>query len=227
MPADSKTEVIDEILRRRVSAIIRTDDERLASDAMKAAVTGGFRMVEFTLTTPNALRLIADFRKDDALLVGAGTVMSPAQAHAAVEAGAQFVVSPVCDPEVIARTRELDVVSIPGTFTPTEMITAHRCGADFVKLFPAPANVADYVASVLGPLPYLRIFPTNGVTVENFTEILRAGAAGVGFVEALFRPEDMSARNFAAIERCAAEIIRRLDKRDQESLSAGSGSRTP
>lgn len=202
--------VLAEIERRRVGAIIRTDDEALASDAMKAAVAGGFGMVEFTLTTPNALRLISEFAKNPDLIVGAGTVLSPREARQAAEAGACFLVSPVCDPEVIAEGKALDVVSIPGTFTPSEMLTAHRCGADLVKLFPSPGNVAEYVTSVLGPLPFLRIYPTAGVTPANFIEILDAGATGVGFVRSLFDPADLSAGDFAAIERRAAGIVQRL-----------------
>ena len=210
MSHGSRKNVLAEIERRRVGAIIRTDDQELASEAMKAAVAGGFRMVEFTLTTPNALRLISEFSSNPDLLVGAGTVMSPREARKAVNAGASFLVSPVCDPEVIAEAKALDVVSIPGTFTPSEMMTAHSCGADLVKLFPSPGNVAEYVTAILGPLPFLRIFPTDGVTPENFIEILSAGAAGVGFVRSLFDPADLSARDFAAIERRAAGIIERL-----------------
>ena len=209
---NGRTALVEEMLRRRVSAILRTNDERLAVQAMQAAVAGGLRMVEFTLTTPKALRLIAEFARDERLLVGAGTVMSRAEARAAVEVGARFIVSPICDPEVIAEAQALGVVSVPGTYTPTEMITAHRAGADFVKLFPAPADIAAYVAAVLGPLRYLRIFPTSGVTVENFVDVLRAGAAGVGFVNSLFVPSELAAGDFAAIERRAADIMRRLER---------------
>jgi Entner-Doudoroff aldolase len=202
--------VLAEILRRRVSAIIRTNDQELAAEAMRAAVGGGFRVVEFTLTTPGALELIAEFAAEADLLVGAGTVMSPTQAREARAAGAKFLVSPVCDPQVIAAARALDVVSIPGTFTPTEMLTAHRCGADMVKLFPGPADAAQHVAAILGPMPYLRVFPTAGVTLGNFLDILKAGAAGVGFVKPLFEPADLAKRDFAAIEQRAASVIARL-----------------
>lgn len=207
--ADRKT-TIDEMLRRRVSAIVRTDDAALARDVMKAAVAGGIRMVEFTLTTPDALRLVSEFAKDDSLLVGAGTVLSAQDARAAIDAGARFLVSPVCDLDVVRIARESSVVSVPGTFTPTEMWLAHRGGADFCKLFPSPGDVPDFVRSILGPLPQLRIFPTAGVTVDNFIDILRAGAAGVGFVRSLFVPTDMAERNFAAIERRAGRIASHL-----------------
>jgi Entner-Doudoroff aldolase len=200
--------VIDEILARRVSAIIRTRDQQLAADAMRAAVGGGFKIVEFTLTTPGALELVAAFSKRD-LLVGAGTVLNREQARQATQAGARFLVSPICDPEIIAEARALDVVAIPGTFTATEMETAHRAGADFCKLFPAPADVPGYIRSILGPLPHLRIFPTNGVALDNLHQTLAAGAAGVGFVNALFAAEWLEARDFDAIRRRAAELISR------------------
>ena len=217
MSQGSRQEVLAEIQRRRVGAIIRTDDAALASEAMRAVVAGGFRMVEFTLTTPDALGMISEFARDPDLLVGAGTVMSPQEARDAVSAGAAFLVSPVCDPEVIAEARRLDVVSIPGTFTPSEMMTAHRCGADLVKLFPSPGDVAEYVTSILGPLPFLRIFPTAGVTPQNFVDVLRAGAAGVGFVRSLFDPVDLARRDFAAIQHRAAGIIERLARMDAGS----------
>ena len=209
----TRASTLSQILSRRVSAIIRSEDQQLAADAMQAAVAGGFRVVELTLTTPGALELIASFsRQDGNLLVGAGTVLTTAQAEQAVRAGARFLVSPVCDPQVIARAQELDVVSIPGTFTATEMITAQRCGADLVKLFPAPDDVAEYVRAILGPLPQLQIFPTAGVDEDNFLDVLRAGAAGVGFVRSLFDPQDLASRNFPAIEKRAAAITHRLQE---------------
>jgi len=208
---------IAEIQRRRVSAILRTNDADVARSAMRAAVDGGFTMLEFTLTTPGALDLVAEFARDQRLLVGAGTVLTIEQARAAAKAGARFLVSPICDPAVIAEARSLDLVVIPGTFTPTEMITAHRLGAQIVKLFPAPAGVADYVAAILAPLPHLRIFPTAGVTLENFTDILLAGAFGVGFVRSLFDPSDTARRDFRAIQSRATEIHRRLAERAMTS----------
>ena len=211
MNISCKADILKELDRRRISAIIRTDDQKLAAEHMNAAVAGVFRIVEFTLTTPGALELIAEFAgKPEALLVGAGTVMTPQQAESAVQAGARFLVSPVYDPEILACTKLLDVVSIPGTFTATEMITAHRAGADLLKLFPAPADVAQYVKSILGPLPFLRIFPTAGVDIDNMCDVLDAGAAGIGFVRSLFAPDDMAAGNFDAIQQRAQAITARM-----------------
>ena len=199
-----------ELLETKISAIIRTDDHKVAEQAMQAAVDGGFRVVEFTLTTPGSLNLITQFRENDDLIVGAGTVMSPTIAQEAVEAGAQFLVSPVCNVDVIQEAEKLDVVSIPGTFTATEMETAHRAGADFVKLFPAPANVAEYIRFILAPLPYLKIFPTSGVNLDNMLDVLQAGAAGTGFVRPLFDPEMIRNKNYDGIRQRAEEIVERL-----------------
>jgi 2-dehydro-3-deoxyphosphogluconate aldolase/(4S)-4-hydroxy-2-oxoglutarate aldolase len=167
-------------------------------------------MVEFTLTIPGALDLVGEFARDEELLVGAGTVLTPDQARAAVKAGARFLVSPVVDPAVIRTAVELDVPCVPGAFTPTEMMAATAAGADIVKLFPAPADVAATVSQLRGPFPELRIYPTAGVTPENFEAVLAAGAFGVGFVTSLFSPADLAAGRFEAIEWRAAEITTRL-----------------
>ena len=204
----SRKEIRDSLLARKISAIVRTDDQSVAEQAMAAAVEGGFRIIEFTLSTPGALELITQFRSmDESLLVGAGTVMTPQAAKEAVNSGAQFIVSPVCDPTVIRKAGEMDVVSIPGTQTPTEMQRAHESGADFVKLFPAPPNVAEYIRYVLGPQPHLKIFPTSGVNLDNMVAVLEAGAAGVGFVGPLFDPQSMRNRNFDDIRERAEKIV--------------------
>ena len=204
----SRKEIRDGLLARKISAIVRTDDQSVAEQAMAAAVEGGFRVIEFTLNTPGALELITQFRSmDESLLVGAGTVMTPQAAKEAVNAGAQFIVSPVCDSAVIREAGEMGVVSIPGTQTPTEMQNAHEAGADFVKLFPAPTNVAEYIRYILGPQPHLKIFPTSGVNLDNMLEVLEAGAAGVGFVGPLFDPQAMRNRNFDDIRERAEKIV--------------------
>ena len=204
----SRKEIRDGLLARKISAIVRTDDQSVAEQAMAAAVEGGFRVIEFTLNTPGALELITQFRSmDESLLVGAGTVMTPQAAKEAVNAGAQFIVSPVCDSAVIREAGEMGVVSIPGTQTPTEMQNAHEAGADFVKLFPAPTNVAEYIRYNLGPQPHLKIFPTSGVILDNMLEVLEAGAAGVGFVGPLFDPQAMRNRNFDDIRERAEKIV--------------------
>lgn len=195
----------------RISAIIRTNHIQIASNAMQAAISGGFKIIEFTLNTPGALELIRSFslRHND-LIVGAGTVLTLKELKNSIDAGAQFIVSPVCDPELIALANDMDVVCIPGTYTATEMEEAYRLGADFVKLFPAPANIEQYVKALLGPLPHLKIFPTAGVNLNNMLDILRAGASGLGFTDSLFKAEDLMKRNYNVIELRAKKIIDRL-----------------
>jgi len=212
MPSTRRANTVETIQRERISAIIRTKDQQLAADAVRAAVDGGFRVVEFTLTTPGAIELVRDFSRRSDLLVGAGTVLTASQARDAVAAGAQFLVSPIADPVVMREAAALDAACLPGAFTPTEMETAHRLGADFVKVFPAPPGGISFVEAVLAPLPHLRLFPTAGFTVEDFVDYLSAGCAGVGFVRPLFIPADLRARNFDAIRERAALIVGRRNE---------------
>jgi 2-dehydro-3-deoxyphosphogluconate aldolase/(4S)-4-hydroxy-2-oxoglutarate aldolase len=198
------------IERRRISAIVRTDDQEVAAEAMEAAIAGGFRVIEFTLTTPGAIELVARFAKNPDLLVGAGTVLTSEAARQAVAAGAQFLVSPITDPSVIATANSLDVACLPGAYTPTELQLAHQSGAVFVKLFPAPAGGIAFIESVLAPLPHLRIFPTAGFTPDNFTDWLRAGCAGVGFARSLFPTAELEARDFNAIRLRSISIHARF-----------------
>jgi 2-dehydro-3-deoxyphosphogluconate aldolase/(4S)-4-hydroxy-2-oxoglutarate aldolase len=190
----------------RASAILRCHDAAVARRAMEAAVRGGFRVVEFTLTIPRAVELIQEFAARRDLVVGAGTVLTPSQARDAVQAGARFLVSPVVDESVIATARELGVAAIPGTFTPTEMLRAHRAGAPLVKLFPSPGAGPLYVKQILGPLPELKIVPTAGVDASNSRAYLEAGAWAVGFVSSLFDAGEMAEGRFDAIESRARAL---------------------
>jgi Entner-Doudoroff aldolase len=200
-----------ELLRReRASAILRCGERDAARQAMDAAVRGGFRVVEVTLTTPGALELIADLASRPGLVVGAGTVLSVGDADEAVDAGARFLVSPVVDTAVIRRAAELGVASLPGAHTPTELLAAHQAGAPLLKLFPAPAGGPAWLRSVLAPLPFLRVVPTNGVDLDNAAEWLAAGAWALGFVASLFAPEDLREHRWDRIEERAARILSRV-----------------
>ncbi len=208
-------EYLDSLWKERATAILRTQDRKVAADAMEAAITGGFRVVEFTLNTPTALELIARFSQRPELIVGAGTVLTPDDARRAVDAGARFLVSPVIDAEVIATAHQLEVAVMPGTHTPTEMWTAHQWGAQLQKLFPAPGHGPFYVRSCLGPLPELRIVPTNGVDADNVADWLRAGSFAVGFTTTLFEPSALEERRFddiAATARTLLEAARSVDR---------------
>ena len=139
--------------------------------------------------------------------MGAGTVLTVEQAREAVAAGARFLVSPVCDVEVIEVAAELGVAIMPGCFTPTEMLRAHRAGAPLVKLFPSPGTGPSFVRACLGPLPFLKIVPTSGVTGENAAEYLAAGAHAVGFVAPLFHPSDIESEQYDKIEERGRALL--------------------
>lgn len=195
--------------RERASAILRTDDQRRAAAAMDAALAGGFRVVEFTLTIPGVFELIADFAGRAGVVVGAGTVLTVDDARRAVDAGARFLVSPVTDEAVIAAAGALGVAVMPGTHTPTEMLRAHRAGAQLVKLFPAPAGGPVWLRSVLAPLPFLKVVPTNGVDADNVGAWLEAGAWAAGFTAPLFDRDDLAAGRYDRIEERARAILAR------------------
>jgi Entner-Doudoroff aldolase len=177
---------------------------------MEAAMRGGFRIIEFTLTIPGALDLVEEFSRRQDLIVGAGTVLTADEASTAVKRGARFLVSPVLDPDVIAAGLSLGVAFIPGCHTPTELLAAHRLGAPLQKLFPAPGIGPAYVRACLGPLPFLKIVPTHGVDATNARAWLDAGAFAVGFTHALFDPDDLKAGRLDAIEERARNLIAAL-----------------
>jgi 2-dehydro-3-deoxyphosphogluconate aldolase/(4S)-4-hydroxy-2-oxoglutarate aldolase len=198
---------VDYFGRKKASAILRTDNQEKAALAMEAAIRGGFSVIEFTLSIPGAYELVQDFSAREGLVVGTGTVLDETQAQKSVEAGARFLVSPVVDPVVISAANQLGVASMPGTHTPTEMLRAHRAGAQLCKLFPVPAGGPAWSRSVLGPMPWLKIVPTNGVDEFNAAEWLAAGVYALGFVNPLFVPEDIAAGRWDIIEARAGRCI--------------------
>ena len=198
---------VERLGHEKASAILRTDNQEKAALAMEAAIRGGFTILEFTLTIPGAYELVQDFSGREGMVVGTGTVMDAEGVRKSVDAGARFVVSPVVDEVVIEAAADLGVASMPGTHTPTEMLRAHRAGADLCKLFPAAAGGPAWVKSVLGPMPYLKIVPTNGVDENNAGDWIRAGCFATGFVAPLFVPEDIANNRWDKIEARAARCL--------------------
>lgn len=205
-------EFVEYFRKEGASAILRTSLEDAVAPAMEAAVRGGFRIVEFTLNTPNALDHIERFSRQEGLVVGAGTVLTVDEARAAVRAGASFLVSPVVDEQIIEEAGAAGVAMMPGTHTPTEMLRAHRAGAQLQKLFPAPGSGPEFVRACLGPLPFLRIVPTSGVNGLNVRQFLEAGAWAVGFVASLFVADDLEDGRFDRIEQRASELLATVRK---------------
>jgi 2-dehydro-3-deoxyphosphogluconate aldolase / (4S)-4-hydroxy-2-oxoglutarate aldolase len=163
--------------------VLRARSETQAHAVVEAMIAGGVMVVEVTMTVPGAVDLLKTLRNEYGarLLLGAGTVTTAAEVEATIDAGAEFVVSPSFHPEVVAKTLELGKVSIPGALTPTEVITAWRAGAHYVKIFPASAvGGASYLKSLLAPFPDLKLIPTGGVTLQTAESFLRAGARALG-----------------------------------------------
>jgi Entner-Doudoroff aldolase len=198
--------VLTSIREARAIAILRSNDHASGRQAMAAAVRGGFRVLEVTLSTPGAVEIIADLSRDDRLLIGAGTVLTVEQARAAAHAGARFLVSPVLDVEVLAEASRLGCVMIPGCSTPTELWKAHRMGAALQKLFPVAAAGPSWLRAVLAPMPFLRVIPTNAIDASNAAEWLAAGAFAIGCGRALFAPEELAAQAWDRIEARARAL---------------------
>ncbi len=182
--------------------VLRAHSAAQGHAVVRALLAGGINIVEVTMTVPGAVDLLRGLKREygDDLLLGSGTVTTVAEAGATIDAGAEFVVSPSLHPEVIAVTRDAGKVSIPGALTPTEVITAWRAGADYVKVFPCSAvGGASYLKALLAPFPDLKLIPTGGVTLQTADSFLRAGACALGVGSDLV--------NLAAIDNRSPEII--------------------
>lgn len=177
---------LDQILRYKIIAILRGCEPERVPGIARALAEGGVRLLEVTLNSRGALDVIREVAGTmrDRLLIGAGTVMTAGEAEAAIDAGANFIVSPCLDPDTIRVTKELGAVSIPGAFTATEIVAAWRNGADIVKVFPASVG-ASYFRDLRGPLPQIRLMPAGGVNLHNIKEFRAAGAAAYGIGSAL------------------------------------------
>ena len=176
---------LERLLATGVIAVVRAREAKGIATIARALQAGGVHAVEITLTTSGAVGAIAELARDEAMLIGAGTVLDAAAAGSVLDAGARFVVSPTLEPDVIRACRDRNVPCIPGAFTPTEVLAAWRAGASLVKLFPAVTVGPGFVRELLGPLPSLRIVPSGGVTLESVGDWIRAGAAAVSVGGAL------------------------------------------
>ena len=163
-----------------VVAVIRTSSAARLVQVAEALSTGGICCIEITMTTPNALTVIEDVATElKGVLVGAGTVLDAETARAAIVAGAQYIVSPTFNREVVNTAKRYGKIIIPGAMTPTEILTAWQAGADMVKIFPAQTLGPAYLQSLRGPLPDVLLVPTGGISADNAGDFIQAGAAVV------------------------------------------------
>lgn len=210
----TKSEIVQRLLDPGIIAIIRADSSEQLVEAAAALLEGGVSAMEVTMTTPNALEVVSavTHKFGDAILMGVGSVIDPKTVYAAVAAGAEFIVTPVTKPQVIAAANDLEKPIASGAFTPTECLLAHESGADFVKLFPADVGGPAYIKSILAPLPMLRIVPTGGVTPETAAAFLKAGSTALGAGSSLVSKEILQKRDWAELTRRARDFVAAVRK---------------
>jgi 2-dehydro-3-deoxyphosphogluconate aldolase/(4S)-4-hydroxy-2-oxoglutarate aldolase len=205
----TREELTAAIERAGIVAVIRMKDPAKVQAVVDAIADGGVRAIEVTMTVPGAIGLIAALRPrmPQGFLLGAGTVTDADTAAKVIDAGAQFIVSPVFRRSVIATCHERGVPVTPGCLTPTEILDAWEAGADIVKVFPATALGPGYIKDVRAPLPQVKLMPTGGVTVENAGEWITAGAVAVGVGSALLDTKAIEAGNYGVLRDRAQRIV--------------------
>ena len=200
------------VLETRLFAVVRMKSAEAVPPVSAALRSGGVRAIEITLTTPGALEIIRRLAATRAPgeLIGAGTVLDAAAGEKAIEAGADFIVSPVFDPGLVRLCRDRDILTAAGGLTPTEILAAWRAGADIVKVFPASSAGPEYFRDLRGPFPEIRLMPTGGVTVGNAAEFIRSGACCVALGTGLIDPALVRAGDWDGLAARAARLIEAL-----------------
>lgn len=196
---------IQQILEKKVVAVVRLENYNRAVDVARALAAGGVNVLEFTLTGQGATDAVTTTRKalGDSVCVGVGTVLSAEQAEAAIDAGAEFLVTPAVRKQVIAVSVKRQTLVLCGGMTPTELLEAHEAGAEMVKVFPAQLGGPKFIKDVLAPMPFLKMVPTGGVSPENARDYLAAGAVAVGIGGNLVSNKLVAAEAFEQITATA------------------------
>lgn len=204
----------DLLREHKLVVIIRGINKDDIIPVTQALYNGGIRLVEVTMNTPKAAEMISILRekfKDD-LLVGAGTVIDEETTIEAIEAGAQFLITPNLDEDVIKLALRKGVEILPGVMTPTEVVKAKKAGAEMVKLFPVASLGAKYVKELMGPLGDIPLVAVGGVNIENVTSFLDAGAVGVGVGGSVIEKEAIKLKNYEALRVKAQKFIEVMTK---------------
>jgi 2-dehydro-3-deoxyphosphogluconate aldolase / (4S)-4-hydroxy-2-oxoglutarate aldolase len=203
------TSVLDAIIQTKIVAIVRLERYDQAVEVATALLEGGISAIEFTLTGAGAAEAITATRAalGDAAQVGVGTVLTADAARTAIDAGAQFVVTPAVRLDVIVACKERNVPILCGALTPTEALTAHEAGADMIKIFPARAFGPAYIRDLLAPLPNLRFVPTGGIDANNARAYLEAWAVALGIGGNLVSKHAVANKDWAAIRATAQACV--------------------
>src|SRR5881409_1377362 len=205
----SKEEQLRRVLDCGIVAVVRSPDGGQLVEVCRALADGGVTVVEITMTVPDALDVVRQVRRalGDRVLLGAGTILDPETARAALLAGAEYLVALTVNLDVIRLCQRYDKLVMPGAFTPTEILTAWEAGADIVKVFPADVVGPAFFKAVRGPLPQVKLMPTGGVDLNTAGEFLKAGACCLGVGSQLVEPRAVAARNFDRIRELARQYV--------------------
>ncbi len=203
----TKATLLDLLLATKIIAIIRLSSSDSVFELAQAIHKGGIKAIEITMGTPNALEEINKLSQIEGVIPGVGSVIDAKTAQTAIEAGAQFVVTPVSKPEVIQMAHHYDKPILSGALTPSEILQAFEWGADVIKLFPAANFGLSYFKSVKAPMPHLPIMPTGGITIENAAEWLSNGAECLGVGSSLINKKLIADKDFAGITAIARAMI--------------------
>jgi len=205
----TRAQVISLLTNPGIIAVVRAQKPEQVPFLSEALVAGGVVAVEVTMTTPNALHAIREVSAQLGLraLIGVGTVLDVETCRAAVGAGAEFVVSPIMRPEIVAAAHAADRPVMLGAYTPTEAQSAHEAGADFIKIFPADGLGPAYIKAIRAPLPHLRIVPTGGVDLTTAIEFIKAGCVALGVGSALVSAQILREANWPELTRLAREFV--------------------
>lgn len=197
-----------------VVAVVRKIDPTVVMEVTEALVKGGIKVLEVTVDSEDSFNTIRRLKEkyNTSILVGAGTVLDKETAKQAIEANADFIFSPILDIDTIQLTNRYGRISIPGVYTPTEIVQAYSAGADILKVFPATKLGPGYFKDMRGPLPHIPLMPTGGVSLENMTEFLDNGAVAVGIGSALFDKKLLDNRDFDQITETARQYVEKFNE---------------
>lgn len=200
---------LSRVLETGLVAIVRAASGERLADVAEALLAGGIDVVEITFTVPQAHRVLETVaaRLGDRVLLGAGTVLDAATARTALLSGAKYIVTPAVRPDVIQTCCRYDALCMCGAFTPTEILSAWEHGAQIVKVFPADVGGPNYLKSIAGPLPSVRLLPTGGVNLESAAAFLEAGACALGVGGSLVEPQAVAVGNLGRIELLARQFV--------------------
>jgi 2-dehydro-3-deoxyphosphogluconate aldolase/(4S)-4-hydroxy-2-oxoglutarate aldolase len=211
----SRAEICRQLCQPGIIAVVRAQSAGQIPALVEALLQGGVSAVEITLTIPGAVQALrsASSQFGARALIGAGSVLDLASCRECLAAGAQFIVSPICRPELADPVLKADRAIMLGACTPTEAQTAHEAGADFVKIFPADNLGPRFIRALLAPMPHLRLVPTGGVDLKNAAEFMRAGSAALGVGGALVSPAILKTNDWPQLTRLARQFVETVQSR--------------